>query len=180
MTPNRVLDFDVVYEEQMEFVWRTVRRMGVRTADVDDVVQEVFVIVHRRLAEFEGRAKLKTWVFRILVHLVRHYFRTHQRKPGDRATEAATDMQTLTTEHDPTVALERVEALRILDRLLAQLDEDKREVFVLAEVEQMSVPEIAEILEANINTVGSRLRAARQEFEKALLRFRAREQRRES
>jgi RNA polymerase sigma-70 factor (ECF subfamily) len=68
MTPNRVLDFDVVYEEQMEFVWRTVRRMGVRTADVDDVVQEVFVIVHRRLAEFEGRAKLKTWVFRILPH----------------------------------------------------------------------------------------------------------------
>jgi RNA polymerase sigma-70 factor (ECF subfamily) len=89
-------------------------------------------------------------------------------------------MQTLTSVHDPTVALERVEALRILDRLLAQLDDDKREVFVLAEVEQMSVAEIAEILEANINTVASRLRAARQEFEKALLRFQAREQRRES
>ena len=81
------LDFDAVYEDLVEFVWRTVRRMGVRAADADDVVQDVFVIVHRRLAEFEGRAQLKTWVFKILVHEVRHYWRTHQRKPGDRAGE---------------------------------------------------------------------------------------------
>ena len=74
---------------------------------------------------------------------------------------------------------ERVEALRVLDRLLAQLDEEKREVFVLAEIEQMTAAEIAEIIEVNVNTVGSRLRAARQEFEKALLRFRAHELRRQ-
>jgi RNA polymerase sigma-70 factor (ECF subfamily) len=74
---------------------------------------------------------------------------------------------------------ERVEALRVLDGLLAHLDEDKREVFVLAEIEQMTAAEIAEIIEANANTVGSRLRAARQEFEKALLRFRAHELRRQ-
>jgi len=181
MTPNRVLDFDVVYEEQMEFVWRTVRRMGVRTADVDDVVQEVFVIVHRRLAEFEGRAQLKTWVFKILVHVVRHYWRTHQRKPGDQAADDPAEIQTLAADHEnsPSAVLERVEALRVLDGLLARLDEDKREVFVLAEIEQMSAAEIAEIVEANVNTVSSRLRAARQEFEKALLRFRAQELRRQ-
>jgi RNA polymerase sigma-70 factor, ECF subfamily len=182
-SPSRVLvpEFDAVYEAQVDFVWRTVRRMGVREADTDDVVQEVFVIVHRRLAEFAGRAQVKTWVFKILVHVVRHYWRTHQRKPGDRAAEDPAAIQTLVAdhEHSPAAMYERVEALRVLDRLLAQLDEEKREVFVLAEIEQMTAAEIAEIVEANVNTVGSRLRAARQEFEKALLRFRAHELRRQ-
>ena len=172
-----VLDFDAVYEEQVEFVWRAARRMGVCATDADDVVQDVFVIVHRRLAEFEGRAQLKTWVFKILVHVVRHYWRTHQRKPGNRAGEDVTTLQTLMADHEsgPAASLERVEALRILDRLLAALDEDKREVFVLAEIEQMTAAEIADIVDANANTVASRLRAARQDFEKALARFRARE-----
>jgi len=174
-------DFDAVYEAHLDFVWRTVRRMGVRPADTDDVVQEVFFVVHRRLAEFEGRAQLKTWVFKILVHVVRHYWRTHQRKPGDQATEDPAEIQTLAAdhEHSPAAALERVEALHVLDGLLARLDEDKREVFVLAEIEQMTAAEIADIVEANVNTVSSRLRAARQEFEKALLRFRAHELRRQ-
>ena len=176
-----VPDFDTVYEAQVDFVWRAVRRMGVHAADTDVVVQEVFVIVHRRLGEFEGRAQLKTWVFRILVHVVRHYWRTHQRRPGDRAAEDPAAIHALVAdrEESPFARLERVEAVRILDRLLAELDEDKREVFVLAEIEQMTAAEIAEIVEANANTVSSRLRAARQEFEKALLRFRAHELRRQ-
>jgi RNA polymerase sigma-70 factor, ECF subfamily len=176
-----VPDFDAVYEAHLDFVWRAVRRMGVQLADTDDVVQEVFFIVHRRLAEFEGRAQLKTWVFKILVHVVRHYWRTHQRKPGDRAAENPAELQSLAADHEdgPAATLERVEALRVLDRLLAELDEDKREVFVLAEIEQMTAVQIAEIVEANVNTVASRLRAARQEFEKALLRFRAHELRRQ-
>jgi len=177
-----VLDFDAVYEDLVEFVWRTVRRMGVRAADADDVVPDGFVIGHRRLAEFEGRAQLKTWVFKILVHEVRHYWRTHQRKPGDRAGENATLLQTLLADHEsgPAASLERVEALRVLDRLLAGLDEDKREVFVLAEIEQMTAAEIGEIVDANANTVASRLRAARQDFERALARFRAHELGRQS
>ncbi|MGB8294331.1 MAG: sigma-70 family RNA polymerase sigma factor [Polyangia bacterium] len=176
-----VPDFDAVYETHLDFVWRTVRRMGVRPADTDDVVQEVFFVVHRRLAEFEGRAQIKTWVFKILVHVVRHYWRSHQRKPGDHAADDTAELQTLAAdrENSPSAMLERVEALRALDGLLARLDQDKREVFVLAEIEQMTAAEIAEIVEANVNTVSSRLRAARQEFEKALLRFRAQELRRQ-
>ena len=176
-----VPDFDTVYEAHLDFVWRAVCRMGIGPVDADDVVQEVFFIVHRRLAEFEGRAQLKTWVFKILVHVVRHYWRTHQRKPGDRAAEDPTEIQTLPADHEdsPAATLERVEALRVLDRLLAELDEDKREVFVLTEIEQMTAVQIAEIVGANVNTIASRLRAARQEFEKALLRFRARELRRQ-
>ncbi len=178
-SPGAVPDFDTVYETCVDFAWQAVRRMGVCAADADDIVQEAFVIVHRRLAEFEGRAQIKTWIFKILVHLVRHYWRTHQRKPGDRAANQPAEIHTLAGGHDPATALEKVEALRILDRLLAELDQDKREVFVLAELEQLTAPEIADIIDVSPNTVSSRLRLARQEFEKALLRFRAQEARRQ-
>ena len=71
------------------------------------------------------------------------------------------------------------EAVRTLHTILDELDDEKREVFVLAELEQMTVPEIADAVEANVNTVYSRLRAARREFDQAVLRHRAREQWRE-
>lgn len=70
-------DFDTVYESMVEYVWNAVCRMGVPRSDADDVVQDVFVIVHRRLREFEGRAQLKSWVFKILVHLVQHCIAPH-------------------------------------------------------------------------------------------------------
>ncbi len=170
-------DFHAVYEQMVEFVWQAARRMGVRDADAEDVVQEVFVIVHRRLAEFEGRAQLKTWVFKILAHVVKHYFRTHARKPGDVASVTGREIQALVAQpdHGPAGALERMEALRVVDHLLSQLDDDKRMVFVLAEIEEMTLLEIADIVDANANTVASRLRVARKDFEQALSRFRARE-----
>lgn len=172
-----VPDFDSVYDQMVDFVWQAARRMGVRDADTDDVVQEVFTIVHRRLAEFEGRAQLKTWVFKILAHVVKHYFRTHARKPGDVASGTGSEILALVSnqDHGPAGALERLEALRVVDYLLSQLDEDKRMVFVLAEIEEMTLAEIADVVETNANTVASRLRVARKDFEKALSRFRARE-----
>lgn len=172
-----VPDFDAVYEQTVEFVWQAARRLGVRAADADDVVQDVFVVVHRRLTEFEGRAQLKTWVFKILAHVVKHYFRTHARRPGDAASGSESELHALVAnqEQGPAGALERSEALRVVDHLLAQLDHDKRMVFVLAELEEMTLVEIADVVETNANTVASRLRAARKEFEKALSRFRARE-----
>ena len=80
------VDFDSVYESMVQYVWSVVCRMGVPQSDAEDVVQEVFVTVYRRLGDFEGRAKLKTWVYSIAVHFAQHYFRTHARKPGNRAT----------------------------------------------------------------------------------------------
>ena len=172
-----VPDFDSVYGQTVDFVWQAARRMGVREADADDIVQDVFVVVHRRLTEFEGRAQLKTWVFRILAHVVKHYFRTHARRPGDAASDSEGELHALAASQaqTPAGAVERREALRVGDHLLAQLDHDKRMGFVLAELEEMTLLEIADIVEANANTVASRLRAARKDFEKALARFQARE-----
>jgi len=171
------VDFDAVYEEMVDYVWNVACRMGVRPSDAEDVVQEVFVAVHRRLDKFEGRAHPKTWVFSIAVHFVQHYFRTHVRKPGDRATAKGTEIHALADQHEngPASEVERMERYDALDRVLARLDEPKRLVFVLAELEQMTLSEIGEIVGANANTVATRLRAARQGFEKALARFQARE-----
>jgi RNA polymerase sigma-70 factor (ECF subfamily) len=171
------LDFDTVYEENFRFIWRSSRRLGIDPGDTDDIVQEVFVVAHRKLAEFEGRAQVKTWLFKILVRVVRHYFRTQQRKPGNRMNPSITNMDELhdQRERGPAEAAERAEAVRILDRLLARLDSEKREVFVLAEIEQLSSVEIADVLGTNLNTIYSRLRVARQEFEQALARFQMQE-----
>jgi RNA polymerase sigma-70 factor (ECF subfamily) len=169
--------FEAVYESMVDYVWNVVCRMGVPQADAEDVVQEVFVTVYRRLGEFEGRAQLKTWVFSIAVHLVQHYFRTHARKPGDRASAKGTEIQALVDqqENGPVHAVERREGYDALDRVLGQLDEGKRLVFVLAELEQLTLVEIGEVVGANPNTVATRLRAARQAFEKALARYQTRE-----
>jgi RNA polymerase sigma-70 factor, ECF subfamily len=169
--------FEAVYESMVDYVWNVVCRMGVPQADAEDVVQEVFVTVYRRLSEFEGRAQLKTWVFRIAVHLVQHYFRTHARKPGDRASAKGTEIHALVDqrENGPADQVERRERYDALDRVLGQLDESKRLVFVLAELEQLTLVEIGEVVGANPNTVATRLRAARLAFEKALARFPTRE-----
>lgn len=174
-----VQDFDRLYEDNFKYIWRATRRLGIDPGDTDDVVQEVFVVAHRRWSEFEGRAQVKTWLFKILVHVVRHYFRTQRRKPGHRPN-ALPDTHALDAvpghpSQGPAEAAERAEAVRILDGLLGRLDADKREVFVLAEIEQLSSVEIAEVTGVNVNTVYSRLRVARQEFERALVRFKTRE-----
>jgi RNA polymerase sigma-70 factor (ECF subfamily) len=170
-------DFERIYEQSFALIWRAARRLGIDPADTDDVVQEVFVVAHRKLPEFEGRAQVKTWLFKILVRVVHRYFRTQKRKPGHRPSATVEELGALTDtqSQSPAEAVERAEAVRILDGILGRMEEDKREVFVLAEVEQMSVVEIADVLGTNLNTVYSRLRAARQEFQRALSRFQMRE-----
>jgi RNA polymerase sigma-70 factor, ECF subfamily len=175
--------FDAVYTEHFPFVWRSVRRLGVDPSAVDDVVQEIFLVVHRRLAEFEARASMKTWLFGIVLRVVRQHRRTLRRKPAQLGGAAAMDsnLEELgdTYGQGPHERMAEREAVRALHAILDELDDEKREVFVLAELEQMTVPEIAEAVEANVNTVYSRLRAARREFDQAVVRHRARDQWRE-
>jgi RNA polymerase sigma-70 factor, ECF subfamily len=164
------LAFDGVYRAHFAFVWRSARRLGVRDAALDDVVQEVFVVVHRRLASFEGRSSLRTWLFGITARVVRDHRRAAKRKE----TPGGIDPDTLPAA--PSGGAENAEAVQVLHALLDELEDERREVFVMAELEQASVPEIAEALGLNLNTTYSRLRAARQDFEQALARHRARDE----
>jgi RNA polymerase sigma-70 factor (ECF subfamily) len=167
-----VPSFGEVYEASFDFVWRSARRLGVKQTHVDDVVQEVFMVVHRRLAEFEGRSQLKTWLFGITRRVVGTYHRTARRKP----TEALGEHE-ITATGNPEQSYATLQGQALLHALLDELEADRREVFVLAELEEMSGPEIARALELNLNTMHARLRAARRDFEQALARHHARARR---
>lgn len=166
------LRLEDIYEESFDFVWRSARRMGVAESSVDDVVQEVFLVAHRRLADFEGRSRVETWLFGILLRVVSDHRRTLRRKGGlAPLPEALADDS---TARCPAERAETREKVRLLHALLDTLDDDKRAVFVLSELEQLTAPEIAEALGVNLNTVYSRLRVARKKFDEALARHRAR------
>ena len=168
-------DFQQVYEELFPFVWRVARRLGVPDAALDDVCQDVFVVVHKRLPEFEGRSSLKTWVYGILHNVVLMRRRTTKRKDAHHADvdpELLLDGST-----DPHEAASGAQAARIAHALLAQLGDDKRTMLVLVELEGLTVPEAAEATQINLNTAYARLRAARAEFAAAVNRFHAKQRR---
>ncbi len=165
------LTFAEAYETHFDFVWRSARRLGVPDTHLDDVVQDVFVTVYRRLDAFAGRSQLRTWIFGILRHTVRDLRRTQRRKPTEPLAHDPEGHGN--GPHEATV---HREGTRLLHEVLASLDDDQREVFVLAELEQMSAPEIGVALGVNVNTVYSRLRAARQAFEACLKRLQCREE----
>lgn len=153
--------FEEVYRSSFSFVWRNVLRLGTDPSSVDDVVQEIFLVVHRKLPEFEGRAALKTWLFAIVRRVVSDHRRSRKRKPS----EATDDLDHL-GEHESSES--KVEAFDLVNRLLEELDEEKREVFVLAELEELTMAEISEMTGVNANTVAARLRAARKVFAAAV------------
>lgn len=173
LSADPVPDFRDIYEDYFHFVWRTVRRLGVAERSLDDAVQDVFVVVHRRLHEFEGRSSLKSWIFGIARRVARDHRRRASRK--DRGESLPDEVLADTRAPSPLESVSRAQAVRVLHALLDKLDDDKREVFVLAEIEQMTVPAIAEALGVNVNTVYSRLRAARRAFDQAVHRLHARE-----
>ncbi len=174
----RVPSFDEIYEDNFDLVWRTARRLGVPDAAVDDVVQDTFLVLHRRLAEYDGRASIKRWVLGICVKVVADHRRRWRRKEAHcvpPAADSADDIAIASLRPSPSAEVEQAEAIRLLEALLLELDEPQREVLVLAQLEEMSVPEIAEVLGANVNTIYARLRAARAAFDAAYARHRARE-----
>jgi RNA polymerase sigma-70 factor (ECF subfamily) len=152
-------------------VWRSLRRLGIPQPQLDDAVQDVFLVVHRRLGEFEGRSTVKTWLFGIALRVASVHRRSAARRPTEPLTEEPADVAAPAAAESLSEARE---AARLVHQLLDSLDEDRRAVFVLSELEQMTAPEISAALGVNLNTVYSRLRLARRDFDAALARYRAR------
>ena len=149
--------FADLFREHAAPVWRALRRLGVPEADVEDVAQEVFVVVHRKLPEFEGRSTLKTWIYGICVRTASDYRRkahVRRERPTDRMPDERHSAPQLRE-------LEREQARALLDAALETLDEEKRAVFVLYEIEELDMPEVAEALGCPLQTAYSRLYAAR-------------------
>ena len=157
------IDFAEVFERTAPFVWRALRRLGVREADVPDVCQEVFVVVHRRLADFDGSSALRTWIYGICLRTASQYRR---RAPQLREVPDvdAHEQAVLPEQED---SLERRRARDRLDMALQRLDDDKRAVFVLYELEELPMKEVAAALGCPLQTAYSRLHGARREVEEA-------------
>ncbi|HET9956514.1 MAG TPA: sigma-70 family RNA polymerase sigma factor [Polyangiaceae bacterium] len=172
--PGAVPSFAEVYERFFDFVWASTRRLGVGTEWIDDVVQEIFIVIHQRLHSLERPDSLRSWVYGITRRTVSTYHRARRSK-GAGTDTLSLNADTLETQSpNPLELTEQNDQVKLLESLLAELAPPKREVFVLAEIEELSVPEIAEALEIPLNTAYSRLRAARQAFEAALARHTAR------
>lgn len=155
--------FDEVYADHFHFVWRNLRRLGVPEAGLWDGAQEVFVVVHRRLGDYEARGALRSWLYSIVVRVARHVRRTARRKPAFGSEDSAELADTGAAGADQRA--ERNQSVERLMALLATLDDAKREAFVLAELEGLTAPEIAAILNVNLNTIYARIRAARKQLE---------------
>ncbi|HYQ14849.1 MAG TPA: sigma-70 family RNA polymerase sigma factor [Polyangiaceae bacterium] len=162
------LEVREVYERHADFVWRSLQHLGVRPADLEDLGQEVFVVVHRRLSTFDGRSKLTTWLFGICLNLVqRHRRRAYLRleflhaEPPERI-----DVDT------PESRYAGEETRLRLERLLDKLSPERRATFVLFEVEGMSCEEIADLTAVPIGTVYSRLHLARKQVKETAARLR--------
>lgn len=158
-------EFQTIYREQFKFVWRGVQRLGARDAEIEDRVQDVFAIVFRRLDSFDPTRSLRLWMYGIIyrVMLDHHRKRSNQEQPVAELPEQV-------VERGPGEAAERAQGLSIARRIIDGLDFDKRTMLVMADLEELPVPEIAETLEIPLNTAYSRLRLARREFEAAARR----------
>ncbi len=170
--------FEAVYEAYAEFVWRNARRLGVPPSAVDDVVQDVFVVIHRKLGTLRSAESLRAWIFSILVRVVRTHQRTRRRREPEAqaASPVSPDVIAESPHAGPLEQAVQSDAVRLLRDLLDELEIDRRTVFLLSELEEMSVPEISQALGLNLNTVYSRLRAARKQFEEAVARRRQRDE----
>jgi len=166
--PGHIPSLAEIFRTYAPFAWRALRRLGIPEADVEDVCQEVFVVVHRKLGDFEGRSSLKTWIYGICARTASDY-----RRSGRVRREIVTDAP---PEHahdggqQDAIALRQARAA--LDRILDELDDDKRAVFVLYEIEELSMAEVSEALGCPVQTAYSRLHAARKIVEAGIAKAR--------
>lgn len=158
------LDFDQIYAAHFDFVWRSLRLLGVADEAVEDATQDTFSVVSRQLSEFEGRSALKTWLFAILQRVAANYRRTRRRKQRpllpfeDAASEGPT----------PLAQVEALEAARVVERYCAGLDPERRALFVLAVLEALPAAEVAVALELPVARVYSRVHALREGLKRVL------------
>lgn len=165
-----------LFESHLAFVWRNLRRLGVPEPLVEDATQDVFLVVHRRADTWSPRlSTVETWLFGIVLRVARNYRRAHQRRLAWLlpAGDAQALREAPTLADGPAELLARREAVAVFERAIATLDESRRAVFLLVDVEELAVTQAALALGLNTNTAYWRLRKARLAFRRALSRLQA-------
>jgi len=162
-----------IHEAHADFVWRSLQRLGVPESDREDALQEVFVVVHQRLASFRGDSAVTTWLFGIAIRVAGRFRRRAHLRREEPTEDPALHAPVEAGAEPESLALAR-EARAELERVLDELEPEKRVVFVMFELERRDCPAIAEELGIPVGTVYSRLHAARAKFQEAALRHRKR------
>jgi len=162
--------FGALYAEHVGFVWRCLRGLGVAAAGLDDAAQDVFLAVHRQLPGFRGEASLRTWLYAITRHVAANHRRRDQRK-GSMLTPLQPELPAVVDpQPGPLERAADAQAAAFVERFLAKLDTKKREIFLLACIEEMTIPEVAATLSIPLNTAYTRFRRVRAAFQRALER----------
>ena len=160
-----------IYAVHARAAWRSLRRLGVHESELEDALQDVFLIVHRRLGDFEGRAALRTWIYGIVLRVAKDHRRAEARHVARVDGLARRLVSELDNHGDPALATERHQACQLMHALLAQLPDELREVLVLVELEELTVRETAALLGIRVRTCQRRLRAAGQAFDASLAAY---------
>jgi RNA polymerase sigma-70 factor, ECF subfamily len=163
--------FRSIFDSEFDFVYRTLRRFGIREADATDQAQEVFIVVHQLLPDYDASRPIRPWLVAIAYRVAGRY-RTLARNVREVLDEEPAEL----ADSAPIASsqLEEEERRALTLEALGQVELSRRAVFVLAEIEEQPIPEIAEALSIPLNTAYSRLRLAREDFEKAVRRIWAR------
>jgi RNA polymerase sigma-70 factor (ECF subfamily) len=160
--------FEEAYRQHVGFVWRSLRSLGVAEAGLEDACHEVFIVLLRRWDDWDPRTRMTTWLYGIAYGVVLNHRRSVRRRERKLVALRAHALESRAVDL-PVRALECREAIEIVESFLDRLDDKKRRVFELAEIEGIPAVEIARCLGLNVNTVGSRLRRARRQFDRFLL-----------
>jgi RNA polymerase sigma-70 factor (ECF subfamily) len=159
--------FPSVFHQEFAWVWRTLRRLGVREADVEDLVHDVFVVFHRTLDQYDPARPLRAWLFGIAFRVASD----HRRRATHRRELLVDTEEPPDSKPTAEAALGRARAGALVLEALAALPEERRAVFVLCELDELGMPEVAATLGIPLNTGYSRLRIARREFTDAVRRI---------
>lgn len=167
------LDAAAVHAKHGPFVWATLQRLGVRDAYLDDLYQEVFIVVHKRLSSFDTSAPMPPWLFGICVRVAAaHRRRAHHRR--EQVTDAVHTAEVRSDRRTPEDDASHEQSRQQLQAILDEMDLARRAIFVMFEIDELSCDEIAATLGIPVGTVYSRLHHARKEFGRAVERWRAR------
>lgn len=164
---SRRREFEAAYREHVGFVWRSLRSLGVSDAALDDATHEVFIVLLRRWDDRDTQVQMTSWLYGIAVGVARNHHR-RARRAERKLVALRAEVPTSTADDLPIRAVECRKAVEIVEAFLDRLDDRKRRVFELAEIEGMAPVDIATCLGLNLNTVGSRLRRARRQFQRFL------------
>lgn len=160
--PSPSLSFAELFNGHVRYLWRALLGLGVPERDVDDACQEVLLVAHRRLADIDPKT-LRSWLYGVCIRVAA----SHRRKARTRREASAEDLPELESHRTPfdEVAAGRLESALL--QALDDLDEDKRAAFVLYEIEELTLREVALALDCPLQTAYSRLGAARAHVRRA-------------